>query len=58
MNASVGNVGANVTRSGVNTNNPALVQFFRLTSISMPARIFVFLDEPSRQHFRRLLCQS
>ena len=44
MNASVGNAGY-VTRSGVNTNNPLLVQFFRLTTIMAPARIFVFLDE-------------
>ena len=44
MNASVGNAGY-VTRLGYNTNNPGLVQFFRLTSIPVPARIFVFLDE-------------
>jgi prepilin-type processing-associated H-X9-DG protein len=44
MNAAVGNAGY-ITRSGVNTNNPNLLQFFRLTSIPVPARIFVFLDE-------------
>ena len=44
MNASVGDVGV-VTQSGVNTNNPGLVQFFKLTAMPVPARIFVFLDE-------------
>jgi prepilin-type processing-associated H-X9-DG protein len=44
MNASVGNAGY-ITKSGVNTNNPNFVQFFKLTSIPVPARIFVFLDE-------------
>ena len=44
MNASVGNAGY-ITHSGVNTNNPNFVQFFKLTSIPVPARIFVFLDE-------------
>ena len=44
MNAQVGNAGY-ITKSGVNTNNPNLAQFFRLTAIAVPARIFVFLDE-------------
>jgi len=44
MNASVGDAGY-ITHSGVNTNNPNLVQFFSLTSIPVPSRIFVFLDE-------------
>jgi prepilin-type N-terminal cleavage/methylation domain-containing protein/prepilin-type processing-associated H-X9-DG protein len=44
MNAQVGNAGY-ITRSGVNTNNPGWAQFFRLTSITAPTRIFVFLDE-------------
>ncbi len=44
MNASVGDAG-DLTSSGVNTNNPGYVQFFKLTSIPVPARIFVFLDE-------------
>ncbi|MGA2554932.1 MAG: prepilin-type N-terminal cleavage/methylation domain-containing protein [Verrucomicrobiota bacterium] len=44
MNASVGDAGE-ISRYGVNTNNPDYVQFFRLTSMPAPARIFVFLDE-------------
>jgi len=44
MNASVGDAG-DLSASGVNTNNPGYAQFFRLTSIPAPARIFVFLDE-------------
>jgi prepilin-type N-terminal cleavage/methylation domain-containing protein/prepilin-type processing-associated H-X9-DG protein len=44
MNASVGDAG-DITSSGVNTNNPGYVQFFKLTSVPMPSRIFVFLDE-------------
>jgi prepilin-type processing-associated H-X9-DG protein len=44
MNASVGDAGE-ISSSGVNTNNPGYVQFFKLTSIPVPARIFVFLDE-------------
>jgi prepilin-type N-terminal cleavage/methylation domain-containing protein/prepilin-type processing-associated H-X9-DG protein len=44
MNASVGDAGE-ISSSGVNTNNPGYVQFFKLTSIPAPARIFVFLDE-------------
>ncbi len=44
MNASVGDAGE-LSSSGVNTNNPGYTQFFRLTSMPAPARIFVFLDE-------------
>ena len=44
MNASVGDAGE-ITSSGVNSNNPGYTQFFTLTSVSAPARIFVFLDE-------------
>jgi prepilin-type N-terminal cleavage/methylation domain-containing protein/prepilin-type processing-associated H-X9-DG protein len=44
MNASVGDAGT-LTETGVNTNNPGYVQFFTLTSIPAPSRIFVFLDE-------------
>ena len=44
MNASVGDAGE-LTISGVNSNNPSYAQFFKLTSIPAPARIFVFLDE-------------
>jgi type II secretory pathway pseudopilin PulG len=44
MNASVGDAG-DITSSGVNTNNPGYVQFFKLTTMPAPARIFVFVDE-------------
>lgn len=44
MNASVGDAGE-ISKSGVNTNNPGYAQFFKLTSMPAPARIFVFLDE-------------
>jgi prepilin-type N-terminal cleavage/methylation domain-containing protein/prepilin-type processing-associated H-X9-DG protein len=44
MNASVGDAGE-LTSSGVNTNNPNYLQFFRLTSVPLPSRVFVFLDE-------------
>jgi prepilin-type N-terminal cleavage/methylation domain-containing protein/prepilin-type processing-associated H-X9-DG protein len=44
MNASVGDAGE-LTSSGVNTNNPDYVQFFRLTTVPAPSSIFVFLDE-------------
>ena len=44
MNASVGDAGE-ISISGVNSNNPGYVQFFRLTSMPAPSRIFVFLDE-------------
>jgi len=44
MNAMVGDAGE-LSQTGVNTNNPHYVQFFRLSSIPRPAGIFVFLDE-------------
>jgi prepilin-type N-terminal cleavage/methylation domain-containing protein len=44
MNASVGDAGE-LSASGVNTNNPGYAQFFKLTTMPAPARIFVFLDE-------------
>jgi prepilin-type N-terminal cleavage/methylation domain-containing protein/prepilin-type processing-associated H-X9-DG protein len=44
MNAQVGDVGP-ITASGVNSNNPGYMQFFKLPSIQAPSRIFVFLDE-------------
>ncbi len=44
MNASVGDAGE-ITQSGVNTNNSKYVQFFRLSSVPQPARIFVFIEE-------------
>jgi prepilin-type processing-associated H-X9-DG protein len=44
MNAMVGDAGE-LSSTGVNTNNPYYVQFFKLTTIPRPARIFVFLDE-------------
>jgi len=44
MNAMVGDAGE-ISRSGVNQNNPDYVQFFQSASIPRPERIFVFLDE-------------
>jgi prepilin-type N-terminal cleavage/methylation domain-containing protein len=44
MNAMVGDAGE-LSASGVNQNNTNYVQFFRLTDIVQPSRIFVFLDE-------------
>ena len=44
MNAMVGDAGE-LSRSGVNTNNPDYVQFFKITQIPQPTEIFVFLDE-------------
>jgi prepilin-type N-terminal cleavage/methylation domain-containing protein/prepilin-type processing-associated H-X9-DG protein len=44
MNASVGDAGE-ISSSGVNINNPGYTQFFRLSSMPAPGRIFVFLDE-------------
>src|SRR5262249_12408287 len=44
MNAMVGDAGE-VSKSGVNENNPGYVQFFRVTAIPQPYRIFIFLDE-------------
>ena len=44
MNAMVGDAGE-VSQTGVNQNNPDYVQFFQISTIPKPARIFVFLDE-------------
>ncbi len=44
MNAMVGDAGE-VSSSGVNQNNPGYVQFFEISTIPNPVRIFVFLDE-------------
>ena len=44
MNAAVGNAGA-ISLSGVNTNNPGYVQFFKIASVPHPANIFVFIEE-------------
>lgn len=44
MNAMVGDAGE-VSKTGVNENNPGYVQFFKESSIPKPARIFIFLDE-------------
>jgi len=44
MNASVGDAGE-ITQSGVNTNNPKYVQFFKLSAVPQPAQIFVFMEE-------------
>ena len=44
MNAMVGDAGA-LSKEGFNSNNPAYVQFFKLSSVPAPAGIFLFLDE-------------
>lgn len=44
MNAMIGDAGE-LSQTGVNTNNPYYVQFFKLSAIPKPSRIFVFLDE-------------
>ena len=44
MNAMVGDAGE-LSSSGVNTNNPDYVQFFKAAQIPQPTEIFVFLDE-------------
>jgi len=44
MNAMVGDAG-DVSRSGVNQNNPDYIQFFSASQMPEPARIFVFLDK-------------
>jgi prepilin-type N-terminal cleavage/methylation domain-containing protein/prepilin-type processing-associated H-X9-DG protein len=44
MNAMVGDAGE-VSKAGVNQNNPHYVQFFQISTIPKPERIFVFLDE-------------
>lgn len=44
MNAMVGDVGL-YTAKGYNINNPGYQQYFKLSQITRPADIFVFLDE-------------
>ena len=44
MNASIGNAGS-ITASGVNSNNPGYVQFFKASAIPHPSNIFVFVEE-------------
>jgi hypothetical protein len=44
MNAMIGNAGPAST-NGYNDNNPYYQQFFKITDISQPSQIFVFLDE-------------
>jgi prepilin-type N-terminal cleavage/methylation domain-containing protein/prepilin-type processing-associated H-X9-DG protein len=44
MNAMIGDAGE-LSQTGVNTNNPYYVQFFKLSLIPRPSGIFVFLDE-------------
>ena len=44
MNASIGDAG-DITASGVNTNNPSYVQFFKYPAVPRPVQIFLFLDE-------------
>jgi prepilin-type N-terminal cleavage/methylation domain-containing protein/prepilin-type processing-associated H-X9-DG protein len=44
MNAMVGNAG-DFSTNGYNVNNPDYVQFFKITQITQPTEIFVFLDE-------------
>ena len=44
MNAMIGDAG-DLSMAGYNRNNPDYVQFFNISSIPNPAKIFVFLDE-------------
>jgi prepilin-type processing-associated H-X9-DG protein len=44
MNGSVGNIGDLLT-NGVNPNNPDYVQFFKLSSVPIASKIFVFTEE-------------
>ncbi len=44
MNAMIGNAG-DISSTGVNTNNPYFVQFFKASQIPKASEIFVFLDE-------------
>jgi prepilin-type processing-associated H-X9-DG protein/prepilin-type N-terminal cleavage/methylation domain-containing protein len=44
MNASIGDAGE-LTSSGVNTNNPSYVQFFKSSSVPQAGKIFVFMEE-------------
>ena len=56
MNASIGDAG-NLTQSGVNTNNPDYLQFFKSSSVPQPAQIFVFDGGASRHDYRRVFHQ-
>jgi prepilin-type N-terminal cleavage/methylation domain-containing protein/prepilin-type processing-associated H-X9-DG protein len=44
MNAMMGDAG-DASESGYNVNNPGYFQFFKLSSIPQPLKLFVFLDE-------------
>jgi prepilin-type N-terminal cleavage/methylation domain-containing protein len=44
MNAMIGDAGPASTH-GYNINNPSYQQYFKITDISQPSQIFVFLDE-------------
>lgn len=44
MNAMIGDAGE-LSQDGYNINNPGYVQFFKMSTITHPAQIFVFLDE-------------
>jgi prepilin-type N-terminal cleavage/methylation domain-containing protein/prepilin-type processing-associated H-X9-DG protein len=44
MNAMVGDAGE-ISKTGVNQNNPGYIQFFEMSTMPRPAQIFVFLDE-------------
>lgn len=44
MNAMIGDAG-DLSLTGVNKNNPSYIQFFKITAIPEPVKIFVFLDE-------------
>jgi prepilin-type N-terminal cleavage/methylation domain-containing protein/prepilin-type processing-associated H-X9-DG protein len=44
MNAMMGDAGE-ASQHGYNVNNPGYQQFFKLSSIPLPSKLFVFLDE-------------
>ena len=44
MNMMIGDAGA-FSRTGTNINNPSYQQFFKITEVPEPARIFVFIEE-------------
>jgi prepilin-type N-terminal cleavage/methylation domain-containing protein/prepilin-type processing-associated H-X9-DG protein len=44
MNAMIGDAG-DLSQTGYNKNNPDYVQFFSISTIPQPSKIFVFLDE-------------
>jgi prepilin-type N-terminal cleavage/methylation domain-containing protein/prepilin-type processing-associated H-X9-DG protein len=44
MNAMIGNAGE-FSRTGANVNSPNYQQFFKLSQVPKPARIFVFIEE-------------